>query len=112
MPTFAEWLTAFALTQLVEVPILSWWLRDRPWPARLTWAFGASAMTHPIVFFVARPLLAPGSFVAYVVVGETFAVLAEALYLRRLGVPNALLASVTANAASWSAGRALAAWLA
>ncbi len=105
MIDWRAWLGAFVLTQLVEVPILAAWLRGRPWGSRLALAFGASAITHPILWLVLRPLLAPTSFVAYVVVGELFATLAEAYYLHRLGVEHALLASVTANGASWTTGR-------
>ena len=112
MPDPLSWLVAFALTQLIEVPILAAWARDRPWPARIAIAFGASAITHPILWFVIRPLLAPISYPAYVVIGELFAVLVEAYYLRRLGVRDALLASVSANAASWLFGRLLLALLA
>ena len=113
MPDWRDWLTAFVLTQIVEVPILAAWLRGRPWPRRLGLAFGASAITHPILWFVLRPLLASHSFVAYVVIGESVATLLEAWYLQRLGVKDALLASVTSNAASWVTGRALLAigWL-
>jgi rhodanese-related sulfurtransferase len=107
VPDVRDWLLAFLLTQLVEVPILAAWLRPRPLRERMLLAFGASAITHPILWLVLRPLLAPHSFVAYVVIGELFAVLVEAHYLRRLGVEDALLASVTANGASWITGRVL-----
>lgn len=112
MPDVRDWLPAFLLTQLVEVPILAAWLRSsargpRPLRERVLLAFGASAITHPILWWVLRPLLAPSSFEAYVVVGELFAVLVEAHYLRRLGAEDALLASVMANGASWITGRVL-----
>ncbi len=89
------------------MPTLAAWLRGRPWPERLGIAFGASAVTHPILWFVLRPLLASSSFVAYVVIGESFARLFEAWYLRRAGVEHALLASVSSNAASWITGRVI-----
>ncbi|GAB4202404.1 MAG: hypothetical protein OHK0013_15650 [Sandaracinaceae bacterium] len=107
MPDVLDWLLAFLLTQLVEVPILAAWLRPRPLGQRVLLAFGASAITHPILWWALRPLLAPISFEAYVGIGELFAVLVEAAYLRRLGVEDALLASVTANGASWITGRVL-----
>lgn len=107
MPDWRDWLTAFVLTQLIEVPILAAWLRGRPWPQRLGLAFGASAITHPILWFVLRPILASGNFVAYVVIGEAFATLFEAWYLKRLGVADPLLASVSSNAASWLTGRVI-----
>lgn len=103
-----NWALAFVLTQLVEVPILAAWLRAKPLRERLLLAFGASALTHPILWLVLRPLLLPTSMVAYVVVGEAFATLVEAWYLRRFGgLEHALLASVSSNAASWTVGRLL-----
>jgi hypothetical protein len=96
---FTAWLTAFAFTQLVEVPIYSVGLRVRWWAA-----FGASAITHPLLWFVIMPL-APLTFGARVGLGEAFVVLAEAAYFR-LGWrrPHALTWSLVANAASFGLG--------
>ena len=114
-----RWLLAFLLTQLVEMPIY----RRR---AHTSWleAFGASAFTHPIVWFVipgwvyafAERVLAGrfglrlGSFEAWLlmaVVAETFAVLAEAAYLKLLLRPRPLSTSLIANAASVAVGLTL-----
>jgi hypothetical protein len=108
------WLGAFALTQIVEVPI---YLRallarddpDRPFdrllPALLV-GFGASAITHPIVWFV-MPQLIPNDYVLMVAVAETFAVLAEAAWLRAFGLRRALLWALFCNAASVLVGLTL-----
>lgn len=108
------WLWAFLLTEAVEVPI---YLRallarddpqrafDRLLPAALV-AFGASALTHPIVWFV-MPQLIPNNYALMVAVAETFAVLAEAAWLRAFGLRRALWWALFANAASVLVGLGL-----
>ena len=119
---------AFAITQIVEVPIYIAALGAsrgrtmrspaRSLPARAAIAFGASAITHPVVWLV-MPALSMWVYSAlfgrvferadpgvvartlfYGVVAETFAVACEALYLRAFGVRRALLWATAANAAS------------
>lgn len=107
-----RWLHAFLLTQAVEMPLYAASLAGRPMASRLALAFGASLLTHPIVWFV-TPALIVRPYVAMVVVAELFAILAEAGYLRSLGVPRALSWSAAANLASVSTGfvvRALIGW--
>lgn len=89
---FLSWLAAFGLTQLIEMPIYRHGLGARPWAA-----FGASAITHPIVWFVipgvwrslyiwgiqwdGRLRLSPAMYLwGYGVLAEGFAVLAEGIY--------------------------------
>jgi hypothetical protein len=116
-----RWLVAFVITQAVECPVYVRFFRVRP-----VVAFGASAITHPIVCFVmphvwealyvraiaARPGLALGAeayFVGYGVLAETFAIVVEALYLARvarLGLRRGALASIAANGASGLVGLA------
>jgi hypothetical protein len=93
------WLSAFFFTQCVEVPIYAKLAKTGWLPA-----FGASSLTHPIVWFVI-PSLWKGSYWGMVAVAETFAVVAEALYLG-LGfkVKRALAWSLLANAASAGLG--------
>jgi hypothetical protein len=96
------WLAAFTLTQLIEVPIYARALRGR----RMRWvaAFGASALTHPVVWWV-FPRLWPAGYWSMVLAAEAFAVLVEALYLRLFtGLPRALAWSLAANGASCGAG--------
>lgn len=121
-------LLAFALTQLVEVPILVRALRvpgpgaRRSLSARVAIASGASALTHPIVWFAMPPLAiallgalaragvsfgAAGRVLAYGALAEGFAVLAEAAYLRGFGVRRALVWSLASNAASVVVGTAV-----
>lgn len=121
----ARYLLAFALTQLLEMPIYLRALRVRPLAA-----FGASALTHPIVVF-AMPhlwrslyLVLHHSFAwftlsdrgygwGYGVLAESFAVGAEALYFWVLGIPpkKAFLWSLLANALSALTGLLLQATL-
>ncbi len=111
------WLSAFALTQAVELPIYVRALRERP-PAierlgpALAVAFAASLLTHPIVWFVI-PKLVPGEWLTMVLVAEAFAIAAEAAWLRAFGLRRALAWAAFANAASVLVGlvsRALFAW--
>lgn len=97
------WLQAFLLTQLVEVPIYLLALRTRPAWQRPLAAFGASALTHPLVWLATAS--APAAwFWTVVAASELAAVAVEALYLRALGAPRPLLWSLSANAASFGTG--------
>jgi hypothetical protein len=110
------WLWAFLFTQAVEVPIYVLGLRARPIEA-----FGATALTHPIVWFVIPPvfeqlylaLLAPHPslrlaeeprYWTMVVVAEVFAIVTEALYMRALGREKTLRWSLAANLTSVTLG--------
>jgi hypothetical protein len=95
-----DWLQAFVFTQLVEVPIYR-----RALGGRTAVAFGASALTHPVVWFV-FPRLGLGGYAASLVGAELFAVLVEAAWLRAFGLRRALAWSAAANAASLALGLA------
>jgi hypothetical protein len=99
-----SWFQAFAFTQLIEVPIYWLALRKKS-PQRLLKCFGATAITHPIVWFVI-PTLWEGDYWWLVVVAESFAVIVEAVYLTMLGVSRwrAWLWSLAANGASVGLG--------
>ena len=101
------WLAAFAFTQAIEVPVYrragcSWW-----------GAFGASAITHPIVWFVIFPYV-PWGYVAKGALAEIFAWSVEALWLHSVQKrTHAWAWSLLANALSFSLGlvsRALFGW--
>ena len=111
----SAWLAAFLFTEAVETPIYTWALRDlregreqdQAAQAKLARAiaiaFAASALTHPIVWFV-MPRLIPGDYLTMVAVAEAFAVLAEAAWMRAFGLRRALLWALFANAASLCLG--------
>ena len=111
------WLVAFVFTQCIEIPIYVRALRGRP-----VVAFGASAITHPIVWFVIprmwvrsylsliawSPLFivrAPiARYACMVLLAESFAIAVEALYLRAFDVRRAFAWSLLANGASVTLG--------
>ena len=105
--TFIGWLSAFLVTQVVEMPVYAYAFRERSWPRRLAYGFGASAITHPFVFLAAPLLIDSVGYGAYVGIAEGFAIGAEALYARWLGLRNPLLWSLGANGLSWVTGRLL-----
>jgi p-aminobenzoyl-glutamate transporter AbgT len=102
-----SWSFAFALTQAIEVPIYTFALRRRGLGVAAIVGFGASALTHPVVWFVLRPLLEPRlGYWPYVASAEVFAWVAEAAYLRALGEPSPRAAGLAfvANATSVAVG--------
>ncbi len=94
-----RWLVAFVFTQAIEVPL---YLRVT---GSFRVSFLASALTHPVVWFV-FPLL-PLDYWPMVALAETFAVGVEAWWLRFNGVPRALFWSVLVNATSATVGLGL-----
>lgn len=100
-----EWLTAFTITQLIEIPVYFYAFHELKFSKikRISVAFGASAITHPIVW-VTVPVLLPFSDLVTVVVVETFAVIVEAAYLRAFGLRMYFSWSLVANALSFGFG--------
>jgi len=119
------WFDAFVFTQAVEVPVYVLALRQAPrerrerGPKSLEWqvllAFGASAVTHPIVWFVI-PDIGPSSYLEYALEAEGFAVMVETFYFFSLHVASfrrSLAWSLLANGLSLGLGfasRALFGW--
>ena len=104
--TLARWFQAFVFTQLVEVPIYR-----RFFGASIPLAFGASLITHPIVWlvFLYGGRIAGVPFVARAVAAELFARLVEAAYFARFarprpGATRALVGSLLANGVSLGLG--------
>ena len=96
-----RWLSAFLVTQAVEVPIYAYGLAGTA-QQRLQRAFTASLLTHPVVWFVVFPVASwlGLSYRATFVVAETFAVVVETIYLARFGLRRPLLWAIGANASS------------
>ncbi len=114
-----RWLAAFAVTQIVEVPIYLRALarspetRGAPRSIRFAIAFGASLLTHPFVWFVFPRLHLGLTYVERSLLSEVFAWGFETLWLRFFGVERAWLWSLAANSASVAVGlslRALSGW--
>ena len=101
------WLLAFALTQLIEAPIYTWALRraERPWLSAILIALGASAITHPFVWFAFPALI--DHDVIRLVVSELFAYGVEFGWLALFRVPRAWLWAAAANGASFGFGLVL-----
>jgi hypothetical protein len=93
------WLAAFVFTQLIEAPIYARALAVRPLVA-----FGASAITHPLVWIAVSHPAVPGSHLKKVIAAELFAWLVEALYFHLWGKRRVLLWSGIANGASLTLG--------
>ena len=115
-PAALAWLSAFLFTQVVEIPIYVVALGRASsagataplddLPSRLAAAFGASLVTHPIVWFV-FPRLPLGSYEGMVAGAETFAIVAEGIYFAALGamrIRSAMLWSLGANLTSVTLG--------
>lgn len=110
---FYRWLQAFILTLIAEVPVYILVARFRnerlgstpAWRLALG-AIAASAVTHPLLWFVWRELF--HSYVAYVATGECMAVAAETFIFyaiaRPITLPRAAAASLLANAFSYGCG--------
>ena len=98
-----HWLAAFVLTQPCEIGIYANAPGgpERPLRERLAIAFGASAITHPVVWFVITPLYIPleVDWWTMVAIAETFAVVTEGLWLLLFG-HRALAAFGTSLAAN------------
>jgi hypothetical protein len=96
------WLVAFFFTQVFELPI--YWRVTKS----LRVSFLASALTHPIVWFVFPVLMRWGvGYVLMVALAEIFAVAVEAWWLRLNGVARPWLWSFVANAFSATCGLVL-----
>lgn len=99
------WPVAFLLTQVVEGPIYLRAGRGLPAGRRWALALGASAITHPVVWFVFPWESAPWwmCFAA----AETFAVVAEGALAKLVGLRRPWLWSLAANSASVAVGLAI-----
>jgi hypothetical protein len=102
------WPLAFALTQAVELPFYAVGIERGSLARRLLVGLGASALTHPWVWFVLPPYLQPAlGYWGYVVTVELLVVATEAAYLtgmgwdRRQALARAALANVTSAVAGF-----------
>ncbi len=100
-----RWLQAFVFTQIIEVPIYRRGFRCGFWEA-----FGASALTHPLVYWFVASGVWRVAWSWRAAAAESFAWGVEALYFAVLGRRRAGLWSLLANGASFGTGM-LAWWL-
>ena len=99
------WLAAFILTQVLEMPVYLRASRALAWPSRLACAFGASTLTHPVIWHLLPWERAP--YVPLLLAAEMFAVGVEALWLRAWRVPHPWLLALFANGFSLIVGSVL-----
>ena len=105
-----EWLRAFLLTLVVEVPVATLLLRGFEADLRRTAALVvfANLASHPLVWYVWSQVLLMGT-PEYVVAVEAWAIGIETVFyvvaFRGLGLGRAALVSVVANLASFAVGR-------
>jgi hypothetical protein len=97
-----DWSGAFLLTQLIEVPIYLRSARSLPMLKRVTYAFGASTLTHPIIWFCLPWGTMP--YATLLILAEGFAIGAEGLWGCCWRVPRPWLASLAANLSSFAIG--------
>ncbi len=95
------WLLCFLATQLIEMPIYVKMI-DVSMGRRLLFAFGASAITHPILWF-----LMPWGALPYfylLILGEAAVFIIEGFYFQALGMKKPFYMSTVANSVSLSLG--------
>ena len=100
-----DWSGAFLLTQLIEVPIYLRAARSQPLLKRAAYAFGASTLTHPIIWFCLPWETMP--YATLLILAEGFAIGTEGLWGFCWCVPRPWITSLAANAASLIAGMLL-----
>jgi hypothetical protein len=106
----SDWILAFVLTVALEVPVVLFVLRRvEPDLLRLAVLVAfANLATHPVVWYVISQLFLVGT-PAFVIVAETWAIAAEALFflaaIRGLALRQAVIVALAANVVSFLAGR-------
>lgn len=98
--SLVRWASAFAFTQIAEVPIYRAGLS-----VSYARAFGASAVTHPLVWWFVVESGVRWSWLARATCGELFAVVVEGLWFAPVvGLRRGMLWSLLANAVSLALG--------
>jgi hypothetical protein len=96
------WPTAFALTLLIEIPVVLW-MMGRGWRRDLPWALLANSLSHPTLWFILPPLFT--DYTTYLIVSEAAVFAFEALlYALVLRSVRGLAIGVAANALSLGVG--------
>ena len=101
-----NWITAFLLTQLIEISVglLIW--REIPRVKAIRYIFIASSITHPIVWFV-FPKFADEygwSYSLLLLIAETYAYVIEYGWYRYLGATRPFFISCVLNSCSLLSG--------
>ena len=103
-----NWITAFTITQIIEITIGCFIWKDEKISLykRILTIFGASLITHPMVWFVFSDIRRDGNFsyAEYLLMAETYAYSVEALYYYVFKVKRPILLSCAANTGSFLTG--------
>ena len=102
------WIMAFTLTQVIEITVGMLFWRDKEVSSlrKISILFGASLITHPMVWFVFPQIRDEGGFSygEYLLMAESYAYGVEALYYYAFRVQRPILLSVIANTCSFLTG--------
>ena len=100
------WITAFALTQLLEISsgLLIW--KNAPLHRRVLGIFYASALTHLCVWFLFYPLYAQKhcSYVTYLIIAESYAYGCEIIWYKLIKAEHPIRLSCVTNTTSFLTG--------
>jgi len=106
---------AFLLTQVIEISAASLVWRDPKvkWFRKACIVFGASLITHPMVWFVFPKIRSAGgfSYEEYLLMAESYAYGVEILYYYVMKVRRPFLLSIVANTCSFLTGVLIYAYL-
>ena len=99
---------AFTLTQVIEITVgMLLWKDEKVSSIRkIATLFGASLITHPMVWFVFPEIRDEGgySYGEYLLMAESYAYGVEALYYYAFRIKRPILLSVLANSCSFLTG--------
>ena len=102
------WIMAFTLTQVIEITVgMLFWKDEKVSSIRkIATLFGASLITHPMVWFVFPEIRDEGgySYGEYLLMAESYAYGVEALYYYAFRIKRPILLSVLANSCSFLTG--------
>lgn len=102
------WIMAFTLTQVIEITagLLFWKDREVSVFRKIGILFGASLITHPMVWFIFPQIREEGgySYGEYLLMAESYAYSVEALYYYAFRIKHPIWLSVIANSCSFLTG--------
>ena len=103
-----NWIMAFSITQVVEITVgsLFWKDEDISTKRKCLTIFGASLITHPMVWFVFPNIQHEGgfSYEEYLLMAEGYAYSVEAFYYYVVKVKRPILLSIATNTCSFLLG--------
>ena len=103
-----NWITAFTITQVLEISVgnIFWKDTNVSRAKKILILFGASLITHPMVWFVFSDIRNDGgfSYYEYLFMAESYAYGIEAWYYYILKVKRPVLLSIITNTCSFCAG--------